>query len=37
MGSTVVLLFERGRVAWNDALAPQASVRLGRPIGRLQR
>jgi phosphatidylserine decarboxylase len=34
MGSTVVLLFERGRIAWEESLAPQATVRLGRTIGR---
>jgi hypothetical protein len=34
MGSTVVLLFQRGRVALEQALAPQATVRLGRRIGR---
>lgn len=34
MGSTVVLLFQRDRVTWDDALAPEATVRLGRAIGR---
>lgn len=32
MGSTVVLLFQRGRIAWDEALAPQTRVQLGRPI-----
>lgn len=34
MGSTVVLLFQRGRIEWESSLAPQATVRLGRAIGR---
>ncbi|HEX7113910.1 MAG TPA: archaetidylserine decarboxylase [Steroidobacter sp.] len=34
MGSTVVLLFQRGRIEWEQSLAPQATVRLGRTIGR---
>jgi phosphatidylserine decarboxylase len=34
MGSTVVLLFQRGRVALDSSLSPQATVRLGRRIGR---
>lgn len=33
MGSTVVLLFERGRVTWESSLQPQAILELGRPIG----
>jgi phosphatidylserine decarboxylase len=33
MGSTVVLLFERGRVALDRSLHPQSTVRLGRRIG----
>jgi phosphatidylserine decarboxylase len=33
MGSTVVLLFERGRVALDRSLHPQATVRLGRRMG----
>lgn len=33
MGSTVILLFERGRVALSPALIPGAVVRLGRRIG----
>lgn len=35
MGSTVVLLFERGRVHWDAALQPNATVQLGRPIARV--
>jgi phosphatidylserine decarboxylase len=34
MGSTVVLLFERGRVHWDDSMHPNAKVQLGRPIAR---
>jgi phosphatidylserine decarboxylase len=34
MGSTVVLLFERGRIAWDASLAAGAAVRLGRAIAR---
>jgi phosphatidylserine decarboxylase len=34
MGSTVVLLFERDRIAWDAALAPGSVVRLGRAIAR---
>src|SRR5690606_6431164 len=34
MGSTVVLLFQKDRVRWVDALQPDATVRLGRTIGR---
>lgn len=34
MGSTVVLLFERRRIAWDPALQPEAKVQLGRGIGR---
>jgi phosphatidylserine decarboxylase len=32
MGSTVVLLFQRNRIAWRDELRPQATVQLGRAI-----
>lgn len=35
LGSTVILLFEGGRVGWRPELAPGTPVRLGRPIGRL--
>ena len=37
MGSTVVLLFERGRIHWDDSLQPNATVQLGRPIARTVR
>ncbi len=33
MGSTVVLLFEPGRVALLPAIARDARVRMGEPIG----
>jgi phosphatidylserine decarboxylase len=33
MGSTVILLFEPGRVRWDAWLAPGAAVRMGRRIG----
>jgi phosphatidylserine decarboxylase len=36
MGSTIVLLFERDRVAWDAALAPGSTVRLGRAIARVR-
>ena len=32
MGSTVIVLFERGRVRWDPSLIPQATVRMGRTI-----
>lgn len=35
MGSTVILLFGRGRVAWSPELAPEAVVRMGRTIGNI--
>lgn len=34
MGSTVVLLFQRGRLKWDDALVPDSTVELGRAIAR---
>jgi phosphatidylserine decarboxylase len=34
MGSTVVLLFEHGRIAWDDSLLTGSTVRLGRVIAR---
>lgn len=34
LGSTVVLLFEPGRVAWLDGLKPGDPVRMGQAIGR---
>jgi len=33
MGSTVILLFEPGRVVWDDRLVPESVVRMGRRIG----
>jgi phosphatidylserine decarboxylase len=36
MGSTVVLLFQRGRMSWENALVPESTVQLGRAIGRAQ-
>jgi phosphatidylserine decarboxylase len=33
LGSTVVLLFEPGRVAWHDTLQPGAPLRMGQAIG----
>jgi phosphatidylserine decarboxylase len=33
MGSTVILLFQRGRVSWAPSLVPDAPVRMGEPIG----
>jgi phosphatidylserine decarboxylase len=34
MGSTVVLLFERNRVAWDTELVAESKVQLGRGIAR---
>ena len=34
MGSTVILLFEKGRVSWDERLGPDVPVRLGERIGR---
>jgi phosphatidylserine decarboxylase len=34
MGSTVVLLFQRDRIEWHAALAPETALQLGRAIGR---
>jgi phosphatidylserine decarboxylase len=34
LGSTVVLLFEPGRVAWRETLAPGDRLRMGEAIGR---
>lgn len=36
MGSTVVLLFQKNRIHWADSLVPEATVQLGRAIGRAQ-
>jgi len=35
MGSTVILLFEAGRVRWADGLGPEAVVRMGMRLGEL--
>ena len=34
LGSTVVLLFEPGRVEWLDELGPGSPVRMGQALGR---
>lgn len=33
MGSTVILLFEKGRVRWDPLLVPEAVLRMGQRIG----
>ena len=33
MGSTVILLFQRGRVRWDDGLVEGSRVRMGQRIG----
>jgi phosphatidylserine decarboxylase len=33
MGSTIILLFEKGRVTWDAALVPGAPLRMGQRIG----
>jgi phosphatidylserine decarboxylase len=35
MGSTVIVLFGPGRVAWVDTLIPGATVKMGRTMGRI--
>jgi phosphatidylserine decarboxylase len=35
MGSTVILLFEKGRAEWNSTLFAEATVQLGSAIGQL--
>jgi phosphatidylserine decarboxylase len=37
MGSTVLILFQRDRIAWDRALVSHSTVRLGRPVGRCSR
>jgi phosphatidylserine decarboxylase len=37
MGSTVVMLFERESIAWDDSLVPDMTVRMGRAIARAKR
>ena len=34
MGSTVILLFQKGKIAWDPKLSPDVVVRLGERIGR---
>lgn len=34
MGSTVILLFEHNRIAWESTLVPESTVQLGRTIAR---
>jgi phosphatidylserine decarboxylase len=36
MGSTVILLFPKGRMQWQMDLAAGMSVRVGQPLGRIQ-
>jgi phosphatidylserine decarboxylase len=33
MGSTVILLFEKGQVTWDAALGPESTVRMGQRLG----
>ena len=33
MGSTVILLFEPGRIRWADAVAPGRTLRCGERLG----
>ena len=35
LGSTVILLFEPGKIAWADSLAPLTTVRMGQSLGKL--
>lgn len=37
MGSTVIVLFEPGRVRWDPAIVPGAAVRMGRRLASLER
>lgn len=37
MGSTVIMLFEPGRIAWDTALQPDAALRMGQRIATLRR
>lgn len=36
MGSTVILLFEKGRVTWDERLKPETVVRMGERVGSIQ-
>ena len=33
MGSTVIVLFEKGRVRWDEGLKPMTPLQMGRRIG----
>ena len=33
MGSTVILLFQEGRVRWSESLVPDSAIRMGQAIG----
>jgi phosphatidylserine decarboxylase len=35
MGSTVILLFGKGRMEWQETLSPEQTVRMGEQIGRI--
>jgi len=35
MGSTVILLFEKGRVRWDETLLPETTVQVGRKIAQI--
>jgi phosphatidylserine decarboxylase len=36
MGSTVIVLFPKGRVQWLAGMAAGMAIRVGQPLGRLQ-
>ena len=36
LGSTVILLFEPGRMQWSECLANNQAVQLGQPLGKIQ-
>lgn len=36
LGSTIVMLFPRGAISWNEALRPGQAVRLGQALGRCE-
>ena len=36
MGSTVIMLFQKGRVTWEPSLQPDSPVELGKRIGVFQ-
>jgi phosphatidylserine decarboxylase len=37
IGSTIILLFEPGKIVWNPGLKPGDSLRMGRRIGRIRK